>query len=135
MVPGKPYTIADIRYEIQDSMLYGLVIIDTVNCKIERGMIYDVDLLQNERQRLERFIRDVGFYAFSTEDIYFRVDSSLMNRQVNVYYVVSRKSSLDSQGRLVYTNHNMYRIRDVYVFPEFDPKLTLTRRREIHPDI
>ena len=125
VVPGKPYTIADIRYEIQDSMLYGLVILDTVNCKIERGMIYDVDLLQNERQRLERFIRDVGFYAFSTEDIYFRVDSSLMNRQVNVYYVVSRKSSLDSQGRLVYTNHNMYRIRDVYVFPEFDPKLTL----------
>ena len=125
VVPGKPYTIADIRYEVQDSMLYGLVILDTINSTIERGMIYDVDLLQKERQRLERFIRDVGFYAFSTEDIYFRVDSSLKSHQVIVYYVVSRKSSLDSQGRLVYTNHNMYRIRDVYVFPEFDPKLTL----------
>ena len=64
-------------------------------------------------------------HGFSTEDIYFRVDSSLMSHQVIVYYVVSRKSSLDSQGRLVYTNHNMYRIEDVYVFPEFDPKLTL----------
>ena len=54
VVPGKPYTIADIRYDIQDSMIYGNVILDTFNCTIERGMIYDVDLLQNERQRLER---------------------------------------------------------------------------------
>ena len=51
VVPGKPYTIADIKYEVQDSMLYGLVILDTINSTIERGMIYDVDLLQKERQR------------------------------------------------------------------------------------
>ncbi len=49
-----------------------------------------------------------------------------MNHQVNVYYVVSRKSSLDSQGRIEYSNHRMYHIRDVYVFPEFDPKQALT---------
>jgi len=126
ITPGKPYTIADIRYEIQDSMLYGLVTIDTINCTIEKGMIYDVDLLQNERKRLEQFIRAKGFYSFSTEDIYFRVDSSLMNHQVIVNYVVSRKSSLDSQGRIEYSNHTMYHIRDVYVFPEFDPKKALT---------
>jgi hypothetical protein len=126
VIPGRPYTIADIRYDIQDSMVYGLVIMDTMNCMIKKGMIYDVDQLQNERQRLEGKIRNVGFYGFSTEDIYFRVDSSLMNRQVIVYYVVSRKSSLDSQGRLVYSNHNMYHIRDVYVFPDFDPKLALS---------
>jgi len=130
ITPGKPYTIADIRYDIQDSMLYGLVTIDTINCTIERGMIYDVDLLQNERKRLEQFIRDIGFYDFSTEDIYFRVDSALMNHQVNVDYVVSRNSSLDSQGRLVYSNHRMYHIRDVYVFPEFDPKQALTNSEQ-----
>lgn len=124
--PGRPYTIADIRYDIQDTTLYPLVMIDTVNCTIERGMIYDVDLLQRERQRLERFIRDIGFYAFSTENISFRVDSTLMNRQVIVNYVVSRRTTSDSEGRPVYTDHTMYRIRDVYVFPDFDPRLSLT---------
>ncbi len=124
--PGRPYTIADIRYEIQDTMLFPLVMIDTVNCTIERGMIYDVDLLQAERQRLERFIRDIGYYAFSTEDISFRIDSALMNHQVIVNYVVSRRTTLDSQGRPVYSNHRMYRIRDVYIFPDFDPRLSLT---------
>jgi len=126
IMPGKPYTIKDIRYEIEDSMLYSLVMIDTMNCTIERGMIYDVDLLQQERLRLERFIRDVGFYSFSPEDIYYRVDSSMANRQVNVYYVVSRKSTFDDQGKIGYSSHRMYRVRDVYVFPEFDPREALT---------
>jgi hypothetical protein len=124
--PGRPYTIGNIKYDIQDSLLYNLVMIDTMNCTIEREMIYDVDLLQKERQRLERFIRDVGFYAFSTEDIYFRVDSSLMRHQVIVYYVVARKASLDSQGQVVYSNHKMYRVRDVYIFCDFDPMQALT---------
>ena len=124
--PGRPYTIADIRYDIQDSLLYGLVMIDTANCTIERGMIYDVDLLQRERLRLERFIRDRGFYTFSTENIYFRIDSALMNRQIIVQYVVSRRTTFDRQGRPVYSNHQMYRVRDIYVFPDFDPRLALT---------
>lgn len=124
--PGKPYTIADIRYDIQDSVLYGRVIIDTMNCTIERGMIYDVDLLQKERNRLERFIRNIGFYTFSADDIYFRVDSSLMNHTVIVNYIVSRRSEIDSQGRLTFTNHRIYKIRNVLVYPDFDPRTTLT---------
>ena len=124
--PGKPYTIADIRYEIQDTLLYSLVMIDTMNCTIERGMIYDVDLLQKERQRLERFIRDIGFYGFSTENIYFRIDSTLKNHQVIVYYVVSRRSTTDRYGRIEYSNHMMYRVRNIFVYPSFDPRMALT---------
>lgn len=128
--PGKPYTIANIRYEIQDTTLYSRVIMDTVNCLIERGMPYDVDIMRAERQRLERYIRDIGYYSFSAENIFFRIDSSLMSRQVNVQYVVTRRSILDSQGRLVYSNHIRHRIRDVYVFPEFDPRQALTGGEE-----
>ncbi|NLE35686.1 MAG: BamA/TamA family outer membrane protein [Bacteroidales bacterium] len=126
VTPDQPYTISDIRYDIQDSVLRGLVLIDTVNCLIERGMIYDVDLFQRERQRLERFIRDIGFYTFSTENIYFRIDSSLMRQQVVVNYVVSPRVTVDHRGTQTTSNHTMYRIRDIYVFPEFDPKASLT---------
>jgi outer membrane protein assembly factor BamA len=128
--PGRAYTIADIRYDIQDSVLQGLVMVDSANCIIERGMIYDVDLLQKERQRLERFIRDIGFYTFSTENIFFRIDSSLMKHQVIVNYVVSPGVTFDRQGQQVTANHRMYRIRDIYVFPEFDPRTALTGGQE-----
>lgn len=126
ITPGRPYTISDIRYEIQDTLLRDLVMSDTVNCVIEREMIYDVDLIQNERQRLERFIRDVGFYTFSTENISFRIDSSMMNHQVIVHYIVSPRVTIDARGREITTNHSIYRIRDIYLFPEFDPRAALT---------
>jgi len=123
---GRPYTIADIRYEVQDSNVRGLVLIDSANCLIERGMIYDIDLLQRERQRLERFIRDVGYYTFSTEDIFFRVDSSLMKHQVIVWYVVTPRVTVDSRGEQAAENHILYHIRDIYIYPEFDPRTALT---------
>lgn len=128
--PGKPYTIADIRYDIQDSVLRGLVLIDTMNCTLERGMIYDVDMLGKERQRLERFIRDIGFYTFSTENIFYRIDSSLMRDQVIIWYVVSPRVTIDSRGRQNTENHLMYRIRDILVYPEFDPRTALTGGEE-----
>jgi len=124
--PGSPYTIKDLKYEIQDTLLRSLILWDTLNCLIERGMIYDVDLLQKERQRLERFVRDKGFYTFSTENIYFRIDSALMSHQINVNYVVTPRSTTDSRGRPSFENHRMYRVRDVYVYPSFDPRLALT---------
>lgn len=126
VIPGKPYTIADIRYDVQDSVLRGQVLIDTTNCLLERGMIYDVDMLRKERQRLERFIRDIGFYTFSTENIFYRIDSSLMRDQVIVWYVVSPRVTLDSRGREKTENHLMYRVRDIHVYPEFDPRTALT---------
>lgn len=128
--PGRPYTIADIRYEVQDSSLSGLVLIDTMNCLIERGMIYDVDLLRRERQRLERFVRDVGYYTFSTENIFFRIDSSLVKNQVIIWYVVSPRLTVNSLGEQATENHIVYRIRDIYMYSEFDPRSALTGGEE-----
>jgi len=125
ITPGKPYRIRNIKYEISDTVLTGLITMDTVNCLLERGMTYDVDLLQKERQRLERFIRNIGYYTFSAEDIFFKVDSSLSSHHVNIYYNVARKPSLDDQGNLIYTTHKIYRVKDVFIFPEFDPKTAL----------
>jgi outer membrane protein assembly factor BamA len=122
ITPGRPYRIRDIKYEITDTAISGLILMDTIDCLLEKGMVYDVELLQKERLRLERFIRNIGFYTFSAEDIFFKVDSALTLHQVDVYYNVARKPSLDDQGMLIYTPHKLYRVNNVYIFPEFDPK-------------
>ncbi|HPT12413.1 MAG TPA: POTRA domain-containing protein, partial [Bacteroidales bacterium] len=125
ITPGKPYRIRDIKYEISDTALTGLITMDTINCLMEKGTVYDVDLLQKERQRLERFIRNIGYYTFSAEDIFFKIDSTLGTHEVDIFYNVSRKPSLDEQGKLIYTPHKLYRVKDVFIFPQFDPKVAL----------
>ncbi len=117
-----PYTIRNLYYEFADSTIHKLFNFDSVNCLIERGKPYDVDVLQAERTRFERFIKDRGFYGFSTDHIYFRVDSTIGNRQVNIYYGIKNFMHLDKSGRPVYVPHSIYRIRNIYIFPDFVPK-------------
>ena len=116
------YTIRNLYYEISDSNIQKLCYFDSMSCVIERGKPYDVDVLQAERLRFERFIRDYGFYGFSADHIYFRVDSTVGNRQVDIYYGVKNFTKLDAFDRVSLVPHSIYRVKNIYIYPDFVPK-------------
>lgn len=120
-----PYTIRNITYEIADTNIKKLCFHDSVNCVIERGKPYDVDVLQAERSRFERFIKDKGFYAFSSDNISFRIDSTAGNRQVDIYYIVKKFSSVDASGRTRILPHSIYAVKNIYIYPDFRPREAL----------
>lgn len=53
-----PYTIRKLYYEFADTLIEQWYVFDSVNCLIMRGKPYDVDVLQAEQSRFERFIKD-----------------------------------------------------------------------------
>jgi len=53
-----------IFLRIADTGLIKIVMSNSENCRIEKGKPYDVDVLQAERARLERSVRDMGFTVF-----------------------------------------------------------------------
>ena len=116
------YTIRNLNYEITDSNIQKLCYFDSMNCVIERGKPYDVDILQTERSRFERFIKDHGFYGFSGDHIFFRVDSTVGNRQVDIYYGVKNFTKVDAFNRISLSPHSIYRVKNIYIFPDFVPK-------------
>ena len=122
-----PYTIRNIYYEFSDTSIKKLFYFDSVNCLIERGRPYDIDVLQAERQRFEKFVKDKGYYGFSSDHIYFRIDSTLGNRQVNVYYGVRNYLTIDKNNRTSYVPHSKYQIRNVFIYPDFSPREALER--------
>jgi hypothetical protein len=117
-----PYTIRNIYNEIADSNIKKLYVFDSMNCVIERGKPYDVDVLQAERSRFERFVKDHGFYGFSGDHIYFRVDSSVGNRQVDVCFGVKKFTKIDELNKVNLVQHQIYKVKDIYIYPEFIPK-------------
>jgi outer membrane protein assembly factor BamA len=119
------YTIRNLHYEIADSNIKKLCFFDSVNCVIIRGKPYDVDVLQAERSRFERFIKDHGFYAFSGEHINFRVDSTVGNRQVDIYYCVKNFTKIDAYNRISVVPHSVYKVKNIYIYPNFVPKEAL----------
>jgi len=117
-----PYTVRNLYYNIADTSIRTLFYLDSVDCLIERGKPYDVDVLQAERSRFERYIKDKGFYGFSGEHIYFNIDSTAGNRQVDIYYGIKMYQSVYPDNRVVTVPHSMYRVRNVYIYPDFVPK-------------
>jgi outer membrane protein assembly factor BamA len=121
----QPYTVKNVNYNITDTLIRTYFYFDSVNCLIERGEPYDVDILQQERSRFERFIRDQGFYGFSSDYISFEVDSTVGNRQVDIYYNIRNSVTIDNFNRVTILPHPIYQIRNIYIFPDFDPGIAL----------
>jgi len=120
-----PYTIRNIYSEIADSNIKKLYYFDSVNCVIERGKPYDIDVVQAERSRFERFVKDHGFYGFSGEHIYFRVDSTVGHRQVDIYYGIKKFTKIDDFNKVSLVQHPIYSVRNIYIYPDFIPKEAL----------
>jgi len=116
-----PYTIKNLHFQIEDTLIRTYFYFDSVNCMIKRGRAYDTDILQAERTRFERFIKDRGFYAFSSDYINFGIDSTVGNRQVDIYYNIRNQVSTDNFNRTTLVPHSIYRIRNIYIYPDFDP--------------
>jgi len=120
-----PYRIRRVKYDIRDENVRSLFFMDTINCLIKNGEKYDVDILQKERIRLERFIKDMGFYSFSRDHIYFEVDSTLGNRQVDIFYEARKFLDYNSGKSIIESEHKRYRINNVYIYTSWDPKKSL----------
>ncbi len=118
----EPYTIRNVYYEIADTTFKILFDFDSANCLIQRGKPYDAGILQAERTRFERYVKNHGFYSFSTDHIAFRVDSTIGNRQVNLYYEIHNFQKTDIYNRITYVPHSGYQIKNVYIYPDFVQK-------------
>jgi outer membrane protein assembly factor BamA len=120
-----PYTIRKVYFEITDSIIASYFYFDSVNCLIQPGKTYDVDIMQQEMARFERHVKDQGFYAFSREFITFDVDSTVGNRKVDIYYNIRNNVTLDNFNRVSVIPHKTYRIKNIYIYPDYDPGAAL----------
>ena len=120
-----PYTIRNLTYNIADTNIRKLCYFDSVNCVIVRGKPYDVDVLQEERTRFERFIRDHGFYGFTSDFIWFAVDSTVGNRQVDIKYNIKNFTRVDANNRIVTAPFAIYTVKNIYIYPDYVPKEAL----------
>lgn len=121
---GTPYTLRNIRYTIQDSILMGIIAEDRHNSLLKPGKTYSNTLLQNERDRVTAQLRNHGFYNFNSQYIYYNVDSSINASMVDIWMVVSspaiskQDTSAIKAGSLV---HHKSKFNDIYVEVDYDP--------------
>jgi len=122
---GSAYQIRYIKYKISDKIIDSLVQECALNATIKKGDIYVESVIQKERERVNKFLRNKGFYGFNIQYIRFSADSSLKSNQVDLEMIISNpvQSTRDSIKTIGSKSHLKSYIKDIVVEMEYDPIL------------
>ena len=109
--PGPNYTIRKFIFPTQKDPLDTAIAGTAKQTLFKIGDNYNLDIIKNERTRIDARLKEEGFYYFSPDDIIMRVDSSIVKHQVDIYVRV--KPTTPDQARRIYT------INNIYVYPHY----------------
>lgn len=74
---GDPYIISHIAYDVADFKIHDFILGDSVHTLLHSGMRFDVNKLDEERQRITQYLHDRGYYRFNKDFITFQADTML----------------------------------------------------------
>ena len=124
---GKPFRIGTIRYDFRDRFVKAIILSDTANTLLHTGNIFDANVLDNERARITNFLKNQGYYNFSINNISYVADSTVGGRRIDLTVLVKQyMAGYDTNGEAVLDNNRIYRIRDINVFPDYNPTVATT---------
>ncbi len=119
---GKPSRIGAVKFTFRDTTLRDIVMADSAATLLRTGDIFDITVLDAERTRITSKLRDMGYYDFNTGSVTYIADSTRGDRVIDLEMVVRRRlESYREDGSPVYADHRVYRMRDIYVRPDYDP--------------
>lgn len=110
--PRERYTIRNVYRIVEDRGLrQRLTVDDTLHSRLKTGAAFDVNMLNDERNRITTMLRNDGYYKFTKEDIRFSADTASLSTEVDV---TMRVKLHQDDGRSEATDHKRYHIGQVH---------------------
>jgi outer membrane protein assembly factor BamA len=113
LVLNTPYTINQTTLIVNDDSVAPYLKNFNKETLLKKGIIYDVDVFDNERARIASLLQTAGFMLFGKDKVTFSIDSSLGSHSMNVKVIVMPDNS---QG--VLKQHQKYYLRDITFLSE-----------------
>ncbi len=121
---GKPYHIKSISYDFRDPFLAPLLLADTINTLLHKGDIFDITVLEAERNRITNYLKDKGYYNFSVGNVEFVADTLAGDKKVGVKVVIKQDvTGYNERGVPMYANHKEYKLRNINIIPRYNAAL------------
>lgn len=139
---GAPYRISDYKIDVNDSIISNPelflrasrqergqqeripVNIDTLlqwNTLVKKNGIFDLDMLDQERDRISSIFRRTGYYAFNKEYIGFEADTTLGNNKVDLDLSIYPFVLRSPDGHEIETPHRRYVVKEVNLYVDYSP--------------
>lgn len=119
---GPATRIDSVSYHFRDTSLRNIILADTASSLIVRGEIFDESVLEAERNRIATLLNNNGYYDFTANSISYEVDTIGRGLNASVCMVVSPLLvGYSATSEQIWENHHIYRIRNIDVYPTYDP--------------
>lgn len=110
VVTGNRYYLNRIDYRIYDPIIEKLVKDDQPLSLLKKGEPFDLNVLDNERSRITRFLQNSGYYKFTKEYVRFEADTCVGGQLVDISIVIPLyKANINKEEEY----HKKYDIRSV----------------------
>jgi outer membrane protein assembly factor BamA len=120
---GIPYLVRDYRYTLSDTAMARIMSRIPIKPLLSKGDMFDLEMLEQERLRVNNIMRNVGYFDFSKEYLYFKADTTLNSHEVDLYMdVYPRKDSL---------SYIRYKINDITVISGLNTLNSSTDGRQV----
>ena len=118
--PGVQYTVDSIIYNFPDSTIRSIVMADSNQFFVRKGMPLDRSLLESQRDRITNILKNNGFYSFNKEFVTFNADTTAGSHKVELTLKINPPFN-NSEGNSAF--HEKYYIKNIRFITDFDPSL------------
>lgn len=108
-----PYTIQEVTYPQGTDSITKAIARSQKRSKVKVGDRYSLDVLKEERERIDNILKRRGYYYFRPDYLLFAMDTGYGNKKVRLS--LNLKKDMPDKAKLVYN------IAEVNVFPYYKP--------------
>lgn len=91
----EPMYLSSIKYKCPEILISSYLDSIKSNSFLKKGEIFDTDNLVKERNRINDFLTNSGFYNFNKEFIYFDIDTNYVSKTVNITLGIQNYKKID----------------------------------------
>jgi len=114
---NKPYKLDSIAPIISSPAIDSLYKLFSKASLLKKGEQYDEQNFKNERERINTYLRNAGFYYFGQDYIRFETDTIDTNHNINTAILISNRAIRGEDS--TYTEpFNIYKIKEVNIFTD-----------------
>ena len=102
----KPYIVKDLDNAISDDSLRHTMLMEQEKSFIKPSNEYNLDILKNERIRIDALLKNNGYFYFNPDYLLFKADTSAVNHTIS--FTLKLKDSIPTNALTVYRINNVF---------------------------
>lgn len=119
--PGKPYKLRKIAFSFEDTALIREFRRD-IGSLLAPGDRFDADLLDRERERISRELKNRGYYTFDKQYLRFDVDTNLVGEKFDItvrFLNMRDQENINGTDSIVQKRHLRHYINNIVVNTDY----------------